>query len=127
YVYVLDRTSGEVLSADPFGTVTTSSGVDLKTGKIQMIAEKSPKVGQVVRDICPAAPGAKDWEPSAYSPKTGLLYIPHANLCMDSEAVEANYISGTPFVGMNTRMYAGPGGYRGEFAAWDPVNAKPVW
>ena len=42
-----------------------------------------------MRDICPAAPGGKDWSPSAFSPKTGLLYIPHNNLCMDWESVEA--------------------------------------
>jgi lanthanide-dependent methanol dehydrogenase len=127
YVYVLDRVTGEVLSATPFSYITTSKGVDPKTGVLITAPEKSPRLGQVVRDICPAAPGAKDWEPSAYSPKTGLLYIPHANLCMDSEAVQANYISGTPYLGMNTRMYAGPGGHRGEFLAWDPVNARPAW
>ena len=43
-------------------------------------------MGKVVRDICPASPGAKDWQPSAFSPRTGLLYIPHHNLCMDYEA-----------------------------------------
>src|SRR5581483_2576921 len=36
-------------------------------------------------------------------------------------------IAGTPYVGANVRMYAGPGGNRGELTAWDPVNAKPVW
>src|SRR5678810_1102327 len=46
---------------------------------------------------------------------------------MDSEGVEANYIAGTPFVGANVRMYAGPGGNRGEFIAWDPVNRRKVW
>jgi len=127
YVYVLDRTTGEVISADAFGHITTSEGVDLKTGKLKTVAEKSPKLGKVVRDICPAAPGAKDWEPSSFSPKTGLLYIPHANLCMDSEAAQANYIEGTPYVGMNVRMYAGPEGNRGELAAWDPVHARKVW
>ena len=39
--------------------------------------------GRVVRNICPASPGAKDWNPSAFSPVTGLIYIPHLNLCMD--------------------------------------------
>jgi glucose dehydrogenase len=46
---------------------------------------------------------------------------------MDFEAVEANYIAGTPFVGANVRMYAGPGGNRGEFIAWDPIARKKVW
>ena len=84
-------------------------------------------MGQVVREICPASPGAKDWQPSAWSPRTGLLYIPHNNLCMDWESVEANYIAGTPFVGANVKFYAGPGGHRGEFTAWDPVAQKPAW
>jgi alcohol dehydrogenase (cytochrome c) len=46
---------------------------------------------------------------------------------MDFEALEANYIAGTPFVGANVRMYSGPGGHRGELMAWDPVARKRVW
>jgi PQQ-dependent dehydrogenase (methanol/ethanol family) len=127
YVYALDRTNGEVLSAQPFVHVTTTSGIDLKTGRPVEVPEKKPEVGRVVRDICPAAPGGKDWQPSAFSPRTGLLYIPHNNLCQEEEGLEANYIEGTPFVGANVRMYAGPGGNRGEFTAWDPVAARKVW
>jgi PQQ-dependent dehydrogenase (methanol/ethanol family) len=127
YVYVVDRTTGEVLSATPFAHITTSRGVDLKTGRLQYVQEKEPQTGKVIRDICPISPGAKDWQPSAYSPRTGLLYIPHQNLCQDEEAVPANYIAGTPYLGANVKMYAGPGGHRGEFSAWDPVAAKEVW
>jgi lanthanide-dependent methanol dehydrogenase len=127
YVYVIDRTNGEVISADPFGYVNTSTGVDLKTGRLKYAPEKEPKMGEVVRNICPAAPGEKDWQPSSFSPLTGLLYIPHQNLCMDVESVEANYIAGTPFVGMNVKMTPGPGGNRGFFDAWDPVARKLVW
>jgi lanthanide-dependent methanol dehydrogenase len=127
YLYVIDRTNGEVLSATPFGYINSTSGVDLKSGQLKYIEEKHPRVGSVVRNICPAAPGTKDWQPAAFSPKTGLLYIPHQNLCMDVEETEANYIAGTPYVGMNVRMYAGPGGQMGQFTAWDPVNAKAVW
>jgi PQQ-dependent dehydrogenase (methanol/ethanol family) len=127
YVYVMDRTNGQVLSANPFAYITASNGVDLTTGKLIENPEKKPEVGKVVREICPAAPGAKDWQPSAFSPNTGLVYIPHQNLCMDEEGMEANYIAGTPYVGMNVRMYGGPGGNRGEFLAWDPVNGQKVW
>jgi PQQ-dependent dehydrogenase (methanol/ethanol family) len=127
YVYVMDRTSGQVLSAEPYGFVNTSSGVDLKTGELKYNPEKAPRTGQVVREMCPAAPGMKDWQPSAYSPRTGLLYIPHQNLCMDVEGLEANYIAGTPYVGANVKMYAGPGGFRGEFLAWNPQTGKKVW
>lgn len=127
YVYVLDRTTGEVLSANAFVHITSTKGVDLKTGELIHVEEKKPVMGRVVRDICPAAPGGKDWNPSAFSPRTGLIYIPHNNLCMDFEGLEANYIAGTPYVGSNVKMYAGPGGHRGEFTAWDPVAGKEVW
>ena len=125
-LYLMDRTSGEVLSAETFAYVNTSEYVDLKTGLLKINEAKSTGF-KTTRDICPAPPGAKDWQPSSYSPHTGLLYIPGNNLCADMEGVQANYIAGTPYVGSNVKMYPGPGGNRGELTAWDPVNAKAVW
>src|SRR5206468_256172 len=86
YVYILDRITGEVLSAKPFVFINSSLGVNLKTGRLLPNPAKETRAGKTVYDICPTASGAKDWEPSAYSPKTGLLYLPHANLCMDEQA-----------------------------------------
>jgi len=80
-----------------------------------------------VRGMCPASPGAKDWQPAAYSPRTKLLYIPHQNLCQDHEALQVSYIAGTPYVGADIRMYPGPGGNRGEFSAWDVAAGKKAW
>jgi glucose dehydrogenase len=91
------------------------------------VKEKEPREGIVVRDICPSAPGAKDWNPSSFSPRTRLLYLAHNNLCMDFEAVEVSYIAGTPYVGANVVYKAGPGGHQGLVTAWDPVAAKPAW
>jgi lanthanide-dependent methanol dehydrogenase len=127
YFYVMDRQTGEVLSAEPYGFINTTTGVDLKTGRLQYNPEKATRTGETVRYSCPAAPGVKDWQPAAYSPRTGLVYIPHQNLCMDEEGVEPNYIAGTPYVGTNVKMYAGPGGHRGLFDAWDPVGQHIVW
>src|SRR3954464_14784536 len=73
YLYILDRATGEVLSAGPFGPINSSTGVDLKTGHLQLVEEKIPQLGKVTRNICPAAPGAKDWQPMAFSPRSGLL------------------------------------------------------
>ena len=126
-MYVIDRQTGEVLSAEPFAYTNTSDGVDLRTGRLKPVEAKEPKAGKVIRNICPPEPGAKDWQPTAYSPKTGLVYIPHQNLCQDMEGTEVSYIEGTPYVGANIKMYAGPGGNRGIFSAWDPVHAKEVW
>ena len=127
YMYVMDRRTGQVLSADPYTAVNSSRGVDLATGRLIPNQEKAPRSGRVVRNICPAPPGGKDWNPSAYSPRTGLLYVPHLNLCMDHGLTEANYIAGTPYLGTETRMYAGPGGNRGFFTAWDPARRRAVW
>lgn len=127
YFYVMDRATGELLSATPFTHVNSVKSVDLKTGNVTVNEQKHPDLGQTVRDICPAAPGGKDWQPSAFSPRTGIVYIPHNNLCMDVEAVEASYIAGTPYVGMNVKMFPGPGGNGGAFTAWDPVAGKALW
>jgi alcohol dehydrogenase (cytochrome c) len=46
---------------------------------------------------------------------------------MDVQALEANYIEGTPYVGAEVRMKPGPGGNRGEFSAWEVQNARKRW
>ena len=126
-MYVIDRLTGEVLSADPYDTVNATKGVDLKTGRMIPNPDKAPTLGRNVQDVCPAAPGAKDWQPTAWSPRTKLIYVPHQHLCMNWKTSEVGYISGTPYVGATVDMYAGPGGYRGEFMAWDPVKRTKVW
>jgi PQQ-dependent dehydrogenase (methanol/ethanol family) len=127
YLYVLDRATGRVLSADPFVPITTSTGVDMTNGRLNYNPQKEPRAGEVVRNICPASPGGKDWQPSAWSPRTRLLYIPHQNLCQDAETYQVSYIAGTPYVGADLKMVAGPGGHRGELTAWDPVARRKAW
>jgi PQQ-dependent dehydrogenase (methanol/ethanol family) len=127
YVYVMDRATGEVLSATPFVPVNTSTGVDLATGALRYAADKQQRTGTVVRDICPAAPGGKDWQPSAWSPRTRLLYLPHQKLCQDQEATQVSYIAGTPYVGSIIKIKAPPDGHRGLVTAWDPATAKARW
>ena len=127
YFYILDRLTGQVLSATAFIYINATAGVDLETGRLRYVEAKKPIVGKVVRDICPHAGGGKDWQPTAYSPLTHLVYIPHQNLCQDLEATTANYIQGTPYMGANVKMYPGPGGNRGVFQAWDPVAKRTAW
>jgi PQQ-dependent dehydrogenase (methanol/ethanol family) len=127
YMYVLDRMTGQVLSADPFVYINSSKGVDLKTGRLIPNPEKRTQTGKTIYDICPTASGAKDWEPSAYSPRTALIYIPHANLCMDEQGVMVSYIPGTPYIGANVRQKQGRGAYRGAMTAWDVGARKIRW
>jgi lanthanide-dependent methanol dehydrogenase len=127
FFYVQDRRNGRVLSAKPYGYVNVYKGVDLKSGRLIPVDNMIPTPGHAIRNICPASPGAKDWNPSAFSPVTGLIYIPHLNLCQDMGVKNANYIAGTPFVGADVKMYAGPGGNRGVLTAWDPVAQRKVF
>src|SRR6476646_2167488 len=125
--YTLDRTNGKVLVAQPYGPVNWAKRVDLTTG----VPEKDPKYGTTAKKntegICPAAIGFKDQQPSAYSPMTGLFYVPANHICMDYEGVEVKYTAGQPYVGAIVRMFPGPGGHRGNFIAWDPMKGKAVW
>jgi lanthanide-dependent methanol dehydrogenase len=128
FVYVFDRNTGELLSAGMYEPSTNwASGYDLQTGKANEDPSKRTHYGSVTSGICPSSTGAKDVIPSAFSPRTGLLYIPAHNTCMNYEGVEANYIAGTPYLGADVKMYPGPGGYQGELVAWDVANAKRVW
>jgi PQQ-dependent dehydrogenase (methanol/ethanol family) len=127
YMYVMDRATGEVISADTVAYTTTVHGVDLRSGAPLKARDKSITTGTVVRGICPATPGSKNWSPSAFSPRTGLLYVPQNNLCMDVQGTEVSYIAGTPYVGSTNMFYAGPGGNRGGFFAWDPVTRRKAW
>ena len=127
FMFVIDRQTGQIYSADKYDTQTSMKYFDLKTGRPVMDDTLKPVLGKNISGICPASPGAKDWQPTAYSPVTKLLYIPHQHLCMDYKTSEVGYIAGTPYVGATVNMYAGPGGYRGEFAAWDLTARKKVW
>jgi lanthanide-dependent methanol dehydrogenase len=127
FVFVLDRETGELLSAEKFQPVNWAKQFDVKTGLPQVDPAKVTHTGVYARQVCPSSTGAKEFVPSALSPRTGLLYIPAHNTCMDHEGLEANYIAGTPYLGSSTTMYRGPGGYQGELVAWDVANAKQVW
>jgi PQQ-dependent dehydrogenase (methanol/ethanol family) len=127
FMFVIDRQTGQIYSADKYDTQTSILNFDVKKGRPNYNSSLHPDIGKNINGICPASPGVKDWQPTAWSPKTNLLYIPHQHLCMDFKTSDAAYIPGTPYVGATVNMYAGPGGYRGEFAAWDITARKKVW
>jgi len=127
FAYTMDRTTGEVLLAKAFVPMNWSTGVDLKTGRPVLDTSKVPFRGKKVTDICPSLEGGKNQQPAAFSPATGLFYVPTINLCMDFEARDVAYIPGTPYIGANAPEKGGPGGYRGEFMAWDATTGRKVW
>lgn len=127
FVFVLDRETGEILSANKFQPVNWARDYNLKTGSPDVDLSKRVHTGEYTRDICPSSTGGKEFVPTAFSPRTGLLYIPAHNTCMDYKGFEVNYIAGTPYLGSSVTMYPGPGGYQGELMAWDLQDGKEVW
>ncbi|MBA2683313.1 MAG: PQQ-dependent dehydrogenase, methanol/ethanol family [Gemmatimonadaceae bacterium] len=127
FAYTIDRSTGEVLVAQPFQYLNWATGVDLTSGRPTLVDAKQTHQGRMTTNICPSSTGARDQQPAAFSPRTHLFYTPATNLCMDYGGIEAKYIAGTPYVGAAVKMYGGPGGNRGEFLAWDAGTGKKVW
>lgn len=125
-VYVVDPSSGELLSAEAFVPTNATRSVDLATRILQREDTKSVNVNTVSRDICPGWPGATGPGAAAYDPATQLLYIPVSRICMDMEARNTSYMAGTPYMGANLRMKAA-GPNRGALVAWNIAAAKPAW
>jgi quinohemoprotein ethanol dehydrogenase len=80
FFYVLDRRTGELLSARPFSYVNWAREIDPKSGRPifsqQSDYEQAPKL------ILPSMAGAHNWQPMAFNPGTGLVYIPVIELPM---------------------------------------------
>jgi lanthanide-dependent methanol dehydrogenase len=144
FAYTLDRVTGELLVAEKYDpAVNWATHVDLKTGLPQRVDKYSTeKNGEDVNTegVCPSALGSKDQQPVAYSPRTGLFYIPGNHVCMNYEPVSGGeYVAGQPYVNAVLTMY--PAGKvcpdcpnnnpednnLGVFTAWDAGEGKEVW
>ncbi|MGH8521475.1 MAG: methanol/ethanol family PQQ-dependent dehydrogenase [Gammaproteobacteria bacterium] len=138
FAYTLDRVTGELLVAEKYDpAVNWATHVDMKTGRPQMVARYSThKNGEDVNttNICPAALGTKDQQPAAFSPRTGLFYVPTNHVCMDYEPVSGGeYTAGQPYVNAVLNMFPagkvmGDGTNNlGNFIAWDAGTGKIKW
>ncbi|MBO6551144.1 MAG: methanol/ethanol family PQQ-dependent dehydrogenase [Rhizobiales bacterium] len=130
--YTMDRVTGELLVAEKFDPVVNwATHVDMKTGRPQVVSQYSTEQnGEDVnsKNICPAALGTKDQQPAAFSPKTGLFYVPTNHVCMDYEPFRVTYTPGQPYVGATLAMYPPKGDtHMGNFIAWDATKGKIVW
>jgi len=130
--YTVDRVSGELLVAEKYDpAVNWATKIDLKTGKPDRVKSFSTEASGEdtnTQNICPAALGSKDQQPAAYSPKTGLFYVPTNHVCMDYEPYKIAYTAGQPYVGATLSMYPPKGEENlGNFIAWDAGTGKIKW
>ena len=74
FFYVIDRKTGELLRADPYAALNWAKYVDLETGR--PVEDEKMDYSKKTQFILPSALGAHNWQPMAFHPKTGLVYIP---------------------------------------------------
>ncbi|WP_230206947.1 PQQ-dependent dehydrogenase, methanol/ethanol family [Novosphingobium sp. Gsoil 351] len=129
FAYVLDRQTGEVIRADNFAYQNWSTGFDYKTGRPIVNQASEPHPEKALDRVCPPDIGQKDWEPPAFSPQTGLVYVGAFNICMKLTDHKVSYIAGTPYDGMEMKRMSvdGPDGDWGQLIAWDPVKGRAAW
>jgi quinohemoprotein ethanol dehydrogenase len=144
FFYVLDRLTGELLSAEAYGKVTWAKGVDMKTGR--PIETKQARYTDKAVTQFPGPGGAHNWHPMSFNPATGLVYIP----VVESSFVYAREpgfkrVNGFWNMGIDlnarggskdvpalaaSEYEAGTGiesGVASSLLAWDPVTHTPRW
>jgi len=129
FAYVLDRRNGKLLRANKFDPSTNwAKEIDLKTGRPVLNPDKETHEDVNVKNICPAAQGAKNHQPASYDPRTKLFYVGTNHICMDYQAFGVKYKGGFPYVGAILSMYpADHGNTRGRLIAYDTVSGQTKW
>jgi len=145
FFYVLDRITGEFISAQPFSRVTWAKGIDPKTGR--PIINPEVMYGKDPVPVSPGGGGAHNWSPMSYSPQTGLVYIPSRGWDTFTYATDYEFkpdpsrVGGAGQTGLKlntqglTRQPSGPatgpepleGGNLGTLVAYDPVKQEIRW
>ena len=132
FFYVLDRETGELLSADKYVRASWASHVDLATGRpVELAAglyEDAP------RRVFPGPSGGHNWHPMSYSPRTGLVYIPAREMAFTYVAAEEfRYDPRTWNLSLDHARIAelalespDPPPF-GKLIAWDPVAGEERW
>jgi quinohemoprotein ethanol dehydrogenase len=139
FYYVIDRVTGQFVSAGPFSQVTWAKGIDAKG---RPMVNDAAYYGTDAILISPGGGGAHNWSPMAFNPMTGLTYIPTSTANTFSYAAETSYVvapgrmTGTvrpaPAPKVPSPPAIGPSpiegaGGRGALVAWDPVAQQMRW
>jgi quinohemoprotein ethanol dehydrogenase len=127
FFYVLDRATGELLSADKYAYATWATHVDLKTGRPVMTDHAKYGYGGKETLMYPWVAGAHNWHPMSYSPRTGLVYIPAQQAWWVESATRVTHFDEQV---ENLNALLGDQELRptrGYLRAWDPIQHKVAW
>ncbi|MDM4769186.1 PQQ-dependent dehydrogenase, methanol/ethanol family [Solimonas sp. SE-A11] len=135
FFYVIDRKTGELISAEKFAPSNWASHVDMKTGR--PVENPEADWTKEARLIFPSPFGAHNWQPMSFNPKTGLVYIPmQETLILLAPDNNAKYVRKGIFnVGLQPfdipedpkGMQQVADAHKGHLLAWDPVAQKAAW
>jgi quinohemoprotein ethanol dehydrogenase len=129
FFYVLDRTTGELISAEPIVEMTWAKGIDKKTGRPTEAPGARYKDSPVISK--PGPFGAHNWQPMSYSPETGLVYIPaqEDTVFVYSQDRKFQHRPGGWNTGIDFGLFTVPPPVMpvGRLLAWDPVSQKERW
>jgi quinohemoprotein ethanol dehydrogenase len=131
FLYVIDRIDGRLISAEPYVPVTWATKIDLATGRPVEVAGARYDQGKPAT-IAPSPLAAHNWLPMAFSPKSGLVYVPAVDFKVNiSEpspdwrpATDRNTDAGANMIGGPLIGEKPPAG---ALIAWSPVTQRPVW
>jgi len=120
FFYVLDRQTGELLSANNYARVTWAKGIDMKTGRpIEHPEARYYNRPDLKATVYPNIGGAHSWQPMSFNPKTGLVYLPVQDF-PTIYSVDAEY--GLTFKPLPDQIKL-----KGRLVAWDPVTQSERW
>ena len=134
FFYVLDAASGELLRADAFTEVNWAKGVDLKTGRPTVV--KEARYEKKPFNLSPGVQGGHGWHSNAFSPDTGLVYVPTQRAYFPMvgdpkyKPSDVGYNLALDFAAPMTYYQKNPTekqGFVGFLQAWDPATGKMVW
>jgi alcohol dehydrogenase (cytochrome c) len=120
YLYILDRTNGQVVRITRFGENVTWG--DISADGTVTTRLRPTEQGTV---ICPGPAGAKEWPHAAYSPRTGLLYTPVVDACATFRVVPQPYREGMFYLAGDADVRPHP--QRGFVKAIDPATGREAW
>jgi quinohemoprotein ethanol dehydrogenase len=124
FFYVLDRATGELLSAEKYVRTTWAERVDLKAGRPVRAANADYTKGRAL--LFPSPYGGHNWQPMAFSPKTGLVYIPAQDVgwVWDPDGPTWFHRGAD---GASLAPEEAARRERGMLIGWDPKAGRPAW
>ena len=130
YLWLLERGRDRIgfVDAWPFVAQNVFTRIDPATGRPEYDMARKPAIGYRAT-FCPSIWGGKNWPPAAYSPQTGLLYVPaNENLCASMEGEEVEYRPGQRFTGASQSLFLADGAdHVGELQAWNMSTGERAW